>query len=137
MPPKHITVTAPEGRKTPIHPMDGAEPGNALLHVEPGTTARVRYSAEVRRSIARGDLIPVDAATGKPAGTPGNYDLEKASAPAAMKVFDKETGDELELEKIHHEKHVHSRPRVKPHDSGTGDAASRPTFDTSDAKKER
>jgi hypothetical protein len=54
----HITVTAPEGRLTPIAPNDGVDPSAALLLVEPGTVCRVRLSADVRRSLARGDLMP-------------------------------------------------------------------------------
>lgn len=63
--PTHITVTAPEGRRTPINPADGAHP-QGLLWVDgpneeegkPGDVARVRYSQDVQRSIKRGDLIP-------------------------------------------------------------------------------
>lgn len=58
--PTHITVTAPEGRKTPINPNDGADPNAHLLFVDAGTVAKVRYSSDVRRSINRGDLIPCD-----------------------------------------------------------------------------
>ncbi len=55
--PTHITVTAPIGRHTPIHPSDGAEPGGGLLYVEPSTVCRVRYSQTIRRALSRGDLI--------------------------------------------------------------------------------
>lgn len=60
--PSHITVTAPPGRTTPVHRTDGTEPGGALLCATPGTVIRVRFagSSTVRRSIARGDLIPCD-----------------------------------------------------------------------------
>lgn len=58
MPPTHIFVTAPEGRLTPINPTDGSD-GAGLLYVEHGRTTRVKYSADVRRAIADGDLIPV------------------------------------------------------------------------------
>lgn len=62
--PTHITVTAPEGRKTPIHTNDGTDPSGHQLTVEKGRIAKVRYSQDVRRSINRGDLIPCDL-TGK------------------------------------------------------------------------
>ena len=39
----HITVTAPEGRKTPVSAADGIEPGGGLLYVEPGWIRRVAY----------------------------------------------------------------------------------------------
>lgn len=60
--PAFITVTAPQGKRTPIHHLDGAEPGGGLLCVEAGQAVRVRYagSQSIRRSIARGDLIPCD-----------------------------------------------------------------------------
>lgn len=57
MNPTHIFVTAPEGRKTPISPTDGSDARGVLLCVEAGTVCRVRYSQEVRRAIARGDLF--------------------------------------------------------------------------------
>lgn len=56
--PTHITVTAPPDRVTPIHEADGITPGGGQLRVRAGVVARVRYSQSVRRSIARGDLIP-------------------------------------------------------------------------------
>lgn len=58
--PSHITVTAPPGVVTPIHQTDGVEPGGAQLRVAAGEIVRVRYagSSAIRRSIARGDLIP-------------------------------------------------------------------------------
>jgi len=60
--PSHITVTAPPGRVTPIHSMDGAEPGGAQLRVIEGEVVRVRFagSQAVRRAIARGDLVMCD-----------------------------------------------------------------------------
>jgi len=97
MPPTHQTVTAPEGRKTPIASSDGCEPGGGLLYVEAGTVARVRCSGHVRRSIDRGDLIPCTA-DGKP------VELEQAGSPEVLKVVD-ETGLELELEKIDLSRH--------------------------------
>lgn len=58
--PSHITVTAPPGRLTPVHRADGAEPGGALLCAKAGEIIRVRFagSSAIRRSIARGDLVP-------------------------------------------------------------------------------
>lgn len=52
--PSHITVTAPPGRVTPIHHLDGRGPAEA------GVIIRVRFAGShtIRRSIARGDLIP-------------------------------------------------------------------------------
>lgn len=145
MPPTHIFVTAPEGRKTPIAAADGAEPGNSLLYVEAGAVARVKYSGDVRRSIARGDLIPVDE-NAKPTGKPGAYDIEKAAAPKAWKGFDRETGEEVELEKFFPERHSREKTVHVTADRGrefTTDAAREdvaPLFDTSElehGKKER
>lgn len=56
----HIKVTAPKGRMTPIGRADGTEPGGGLLHVTSAVVCRVRYSQDVRRAMARGDLIPCD-----------------------------------------------------------------------------
>lgn len=56
--PTHITVTAPSDRVTPIHEADGITPGGGQLRVRAGVVARVRLSQSVRRSVARGDLIP-------------------------------------------------------------------------------
>ena len=60
--PTHITVTAPPDRVTPIHKDDGINPGGDQLRVTADFVDRVRYrgSQSVRRSIARGDLIPCD-----------------------------------------------------------------------------
>lgn len=58
--PKFITVTAPEGRKTPVHEADGVEPGGGLLYVTVDDVARVAYSQTTIRSVNRGDLIPCD-----------------------------------------------------------------------------
>src|SRR5678815_4684752 len=55
--PTHVTVTAPEGRRTPVHHEDGVEPGGDLLVVTPDVVRRVRYSHTTLRSIGRGDLI--------------------------------------------------------------------------------
>jgi hypothetical protein len=56
-PPTHITVTAPPGRKTPIHKADGVDPGGSTMYVEAGIVRRVANSQTVRRAIARGDLL--------------------------------------------------------------------------------
>jgi hypothetical protein len=56
--PTHIMVTALPDRVTPIHKDDGIEPTGAQLRVTAGRVERVRYSQSIRRSIARGDLIP-------------------------------------------------------------------------------
>lgn len=56
----HVTVTAPEGRMTPVAAQDGAEPGGNPLHVTSDDVARVRYSHTTIRSLARGDLILCD-----------------------------------------------------------------------------
>lgn len=58
--PSHITVTAPAGVTTPIHPTDGHEPGGGQLRITSDVVARVRYagSQSIRRAIARGDLVP-------------------------------------------------------------------------------
>jgi len=55
--PTHITVSAPSGRRTPIHTSDGAEPGGGQLYAEPGWVCRVRYSQTVRRALDRNDLF--------------------------------------------------------------------------------
>jgi hypothetical protein len=74
MRPSHITVTAPEGRLTPIHPDDGVEPGGHLMYVRAGHVRRVALSMDVRRYILDEDLIPC-----KPDGTPCSID--DAAAP--------------------------------------------------------
>jgi len=58
--PTHITVTAPPGRKTPVHADDGTDPGGGVLYVEDGCVCRVRFSQAIRRSIARDDMFPCD-----------------------------------------------------------------------------
>lgn len=57
MDPTHITVTAPAGVRTPIHPNDGIRPGGDPLFVVAGAVERVRYSQTIRRALGRGDLI--------------------------------------------------------------------------------
>lgn len=78
-PPTHITVTAPEGRTAPVHPSDGVEPGGAQLRVTSDDIARVRFlgSGAIRRSIARGDLIPCDM-------NGATVDVDAAAAPAEL-----------------------------------------------------
>lgn len=73
MPPTHIFVTAPDGRMPPLHPSD-ASGGLGLVHAEHGKVTRVKYSAEVRRAITDGDLIPTTIG-----GTPVK-DIDKAAA---------------------------------------------------------
>jgi hypothetical protein len=60
--PAFILVTAPPGRVVPIHRLDGAGLSGVQLQVVDGEVVRVRFagSQTVRRSIARGDLIPCD-----------------------------------------------------------------------------
>jgi hypothetical protein len=55
--PTHVTVTAPEGRMTPIHPSDGIDHAGVRMVVEAGTVRRVRWSQTTRRAWNRGDLI--------------------------------------------------------------------------------
>lgn len=55
--PTHVTVTAPEGRHTPVDAADGVEPGGGLMYVTPDRVRRVRYSHTTLRSIGRGDLV--------------------------------------------------------------------------------
>lgn len=57
---EYITVTAPSGMTTPIHPNDGREPGGGLLYANSSTIVRVRRSQDIRRACGRGDLIPCD-----------------------------------------------------------------------------
>ncbi len=56
----HVTVTAPEGRHTPVNSSDGVEPGGAQLYVTSAHVCRVKYSHTTIRSIGRGDLILCD-----------------------------------------------------------------------------
>lgn len=60
--PAYITVTAPEGRQTPVNRRDGLELDGAQLCATSGWIIRVRYagSSDIRRSIRRGDLIMCD-----------------------------------------------------------------------------
>ena len=60
--PAFLTVTAPEGRTTPIAPNDAADPTGLVLTVTSDVVCRVRYSSDVRRAIACGDLIPCTVA---------------------------------------------------------------------------
>jgi hypothetical protein len=53
----YVTVTAPEGRRTPVHSDDGIEPGGNPLVITSDDVGRVRYSQTTARSIARGDLL--------------------------------------------------------------------------------
>ncbi len=76
--PTHITVTAPPDRVTPIHEDDGTDPGGGQLRVTAAFVDRVRYSQGVRRSIARGDLIPCNMAG---AAVPS---IDLASAPDGL-----------------------------------------------------
>lgn len=55
--PTHVTVTAPLGRRTPVHSEDGVEPGGGPLYVTHEHVDRVRYSHTTLRSIGRGDLV--------------------------------------------------------------------------------
>jgi hypothetical protein len=55
--PTHVHVTAPEGRRTPIHRNDGIESNGGQLHVESAEVRRVVFSQDVRRAVARGDLV--------------------------------------------------------------------------------
>lgn len=83
MPPTHIFVTAPEGRLVPIHP-DDASAGAGMFYLEHKDAegrpqvARVKYSADVRRAITDGDLIPSTIA-----GV-AVKDLDKAAAAAPL-----------------------------------------------------
>lgn len=56
----HVTVTAPEGRRTPIHPNDGTEPGGGQLYSTAEFVDRVAYSSTTIRAISRGDLVLCD-----------------------------------------------------------------------------
>lgn len=76
--PKFIYGTAPEGRKTPIAPSDGTDPATGgILMLEPGRVTRIAYSQDVRRAIARGDILTcnMEGAT---------VSLEGADAPDAL-----------------------------------------------------
>lgn len=92
----HITVTAPEGRKTPIAPNDGVDPSGTLLYVDPGSVCRVRYSADVRRAIGRGDLVLCDLQA-KPV-----KELEQAACPKQLEevIEDHYGGDKCDLKKL-------------------------------------
>lgn len=56
----HVTVTAPEGRRTPVYERDGVEPGGGPLYVESDFVVTVGYSHTTIRSINRGDLVLCD-----------------------------------------------------------------------------
>lgn len=73
--PSHVTVTAPPGRLTPIHPDDGSGVGGLRLTVDPDHVARVRWSPTTRRAHKRGDLI-LCKLDGTPVKTP-----DEAAAP--------------------------------------------------------
>lgn len=53
----HVTVTAPEGRRTPVNADDGVEPGGGQMFVTSAHVCRVRYTHTTIRSIGRGDLV--------------------------------------------------------------------------------
>jgi len=55
--PTHVTVTAPEGRTTPVASQDGIGPGGEQLRVKSGGVERVAYSHTTLRSLRRGDLL--------------------------------------------------------------------------------
>lgn len=88
--PTHVTVTAPDGRLTPIHPDDGVGLGGAPLRVDSARVARVRWSQTTRRAVERGDLILCTRAgkavpTAREAACPedlpgGSVSLERAAA---------------------------------------------------------
>lgn len=90
-PPTHVTVTAPPGRRTPVAPADGVEPGGGLLYVTQDAVHRVRYSHTVIRSIGRRDLTlcnmngaPVESAELASAPEPldgGKIELARFAAP--------------------------------------------------------
>jgi len=87
--PTHITVTAPPGRLTPIHPNDGTDPGGHPTKAVAGVVKRVRFSQTIRRAIARGDLIPCDLDAGAvsgPSAAAAPDDLEAALAARASRL---------------------------------------------------
>lgn len=128
--PEFITVKAPEGRMTPINPSDAADPSGVVLRVTSEQVTRVRYSQDVRRSIARGDLYPCTLA-GEPC------DLEKANSPKAMHVGSHATDEDL------FEAGIKKRPPApKPEAEAkapiaTTDASKAPAFDLSDREGKR
>lgn len=115
--PTHILVTAPEGRKTPIGANDASDPTGGLLLVEPGRVTRVRYSQDVRRSVARGDLLPCNLH-----GT--TVALEQAAADAPLDTDPHVTEIDREL--------ARKRPAAM---TATTDASRLASFDTSDEGK--
>jgi hypothetical protein len=85
--PTHVTVTAPEGRTTPVHHEDGVEPGGGQLVIIAGRVRRVKWSQTTMRSRNRGDLIlcnmdgePVDSA--EAAAAPADFPWEGRIAKA-------------------------------------------------------
>lgn len=86
MNPTHIKVTAPQGKLTPIGQADGRLPGGGSLRVHDGIICRVRYSQDIRRSIARGDLIPCDMN-----GADVGVHLDDAAAPEDLDVIQRDT----------------------------------------------
>ena len=128
--PDYITVTAPEGRKVPVHPNDAAEIGGTLHHVEAPHVSRVRYSSEVRRAITRGDLIPCTI-DGHPVGdyAKRDYNLEHAAAPESLSVGSRVTAAGGPSERP---TPIPGKPRPHPLGKATTDASGRPMFDTTD-----
>ena len=134
--PKHITVTAPEGRTTPISPNDGTD-GGALLYVKHGQVTRVAYSQDVRRSIGRGDLIPCTL-EGKHVET-----LDDADAPEAFDTGPHVTDVDLDnakrraAERMLAERGPHATTDLSKQPHPTTDASRLRGFDTSDDEGKR
>lgn len=93
----HVTVTAPEGRRTPIHESDG-KAGTEQLQVVPGIVDRVRWSRLTSRAVGRGDLILCDL-NGAPVAS-----VELADAPDELPGLRVEVGSRCRWEggKLHH-----------------------------------
>ncbi len=134
--PKHITVTAPEGRKTPISPNDGTDGGN-MLYVEHGRVTRVAYSQDVRRSIARGDLVPCTLEGAKV------ETLDEADAPESLESGAHVTDVDLDnakrraAERMLAERGPHATTDLSRRAHPNADASRAPTFDTSDDEGKR
>lgn len=130
---KFITVTAPEGVTSPIHPNDGSDPNKpAGLQVTSGMVARVRYSQDIRRSIARGDLIPCTI-DGKIEKAGRAITLDEADSPKGLHTGSVVSDEDLFEAKIKTRPVLPSLPKQV---TANTDASNAPTVDmTTEGKR--
>lgn len=138
--PEYITVTAPKGRKAPIHPSDGSDPEGGLLFVTDERVCRVRYSGDVRRALRDGDLIPVKleenidskgVATYRV--TKGRASVEEADSPTSLANGDRVDLVENPPPSVRPDRAFDKfRASVDARATPNTDASRLPAFDTSD-----